>query len=31
MERFSGVCLIALGLINGVLIALQLARHRHGI
>jgi len=31
MEHFSGVCLIALGLINGVLIALQLARHRHGI
>jgi threonine/homoserine/homoserine lactone efflux protein len=31
MEHFSGVCLIALGLINGVLLALQLARHRHGI
>ena len=31
MEHFSGVCLIVLGLINGVLIALQLARHRHGI
>jgi threonine/homoserine/homoserine lactone efflux protein len=29
MEHFSGVCLIALGLINGVLIALQLARHKH--
>ena len=31
MEHFSGICLIVLGLINGVLIALQLARHRHGI
>jgi hypothetical protein len=31
MEHFSGVCLIVLGLINGVLIALHLARHRHGI
>ena len=29
MEHFSGVCLIALGLINGVLIALQLAKHKH--
>ena len=29
MEHFSGVCLIALGLINGVLIALQLARHKY--
>jgi threonine/homoserine/homoserine lactone efflux protein len=29
MEHFSGVCLIALGLINGVLLALQLAKHKH--
>ncbi len=29
MEHFSGICLIALGLVNGVLIALQLARHKH--
>ena len=29
MEHFSGICLIVLGLINGVLIALQLARHKH--
>ena len=29
MEHFSGICLIALGLINGVLIALQLAKHKH--
>ena len=28
MEHFSGVCLIVLGLINGVLIALQLAKHK---
>ena len=29
MEHFSGLCLIALGLINGVLIAMQLAKHKH--
>jgi threonine/homoserine/homoserine lactone efflux protein len=29
MEHFSGLCLIGLGLINGVLIALQLAKHKH--
>jgi threonine/homoserine/homoserine lactone efflux protein len=29
MEHFSGFCLLALGLINGVLIALQLAKHKH--
>lgn len=28
MEQISGICLIALGLINGVLIALQLAKHK---
>lgn len=28
MEHFSGICLLALGLIDGVLIALQLARHK---
>ena len=31
MEHFSGICLLALGLINGGHIAWQLARHRHGI
>jgi len=31
MERFSGVCLLGLGLYDGVHIALLLARHRHGI
>jgi threonine/homoserine/homoserine lactone efflux protein len=31
MEHFSGICLLALGLINGAHIAWQLARHRHGI
>jgi arginine exporter protein ArgO len=30
MEHFSGICLLALGLINGAHIAWQLARHRHG-
>lgn len=29
MEHLSGICLIMLGLINGVLIALQLAKHKH--
>jgi hypothetical protein len=28
MERFSGVCLLVLGLAQGVHIAWQLARHR---
>jgi threonine/homoserine/homoserine lactone efflux protein len=28
LQHFSGICLITLGLINGVLIALQLAKHR---
>jgi hypothetical protein len=28
MERFSGVCLLALGLMQGVHIAWQLARHK---
>ena len=28
MQHFSGICLITLGLINGVFIALQLAKHR---
>jgi len=31
MERFSGVCLLGLGLYDGVHIAWQLARHKHGI
>jgi len=31
MEHFSGICLLVLGFYHGVLIALQLARHRHGI
>jgi hypothetical protein len=28
MEHFSGICLLTLGLIDGVLIALQLAKHK---
>ncbi len=31
MEHFSGICLLVLGFYHGVRIALQLARHRHGI
>ena len=31
MEHFSGICLLVLGLYHGGHIALQLARHRHGI
>jgi len=31
MERFSGFCLLILGLFHGGHIAWQLARHRHGI
>jgi threonine/homoserine/homoserine lactone efflux protein len=31
MERFSGICLLGIGLYDGVHIAWQLARHRHGI
>ena len=31
MQRFSGFCLLAIGLYDGVHIAWQLARHRHGI
>ena len=31
MERFSGFCLLLLGLFHGGHIAWQLARHRHGI
>jgi len=30
MERFSGICLLGIGLYDGGHIALQLARHRHG-
>ena len=30
MERFSGICLLGIGLYDGVHIAWQLARHRHG-
>ena len=29
MEHFSGICLLGLGLYHGVLIALQLAKHKH--
>jgi threonine/homoserine/homoserine lactone efflux protein len=31
MERFSGICLLGIGLYDGGHIAWQLARHRHGI
>jgi threonine/homoserine/homoserine lactone efflux protein len=31
LERFSGICLLGIGLYDGVHIAWQLARHRHGI
>ena len=31
MERFSGLCLLGIGLYDGAHIAWQLARHRHGI
>ncbi len=31
MEHFSGVCLLGIGLYDGVHIALLLARHKHGI
>jgi hypothetical protein len=31
MERFSGVWLLGIGLYDGAHIAMQLARHRHGI
>jgi threonine/homoserine/homoserine lactone efflux protein len=31
MEQFSGICLIVIGLAQGVHIAWQLARHRHGM
>jgi hypothetical protein len=31
MERFSGICLLGIGLYDGMHIAWQLARHRHGI
>ena len=31
MERFSGLCLLGLGLYDGAHIAWLLARHRHGI
>jgi hypothetical protein len=31
MEHFSGICLLVLGFYHGALIALQLARYRHGI
>jgi threonine/homoserine/homoserine lactone efflux protein len=30
MERFSGICLLGIGLYDGGHIAWQLARHRHG-